>query len=51
MCLSNGAEGYFPMMDCYEEGGYETSGSKFKAGVAEVIIKEGLELLSDLRKA
>ena len=50
-CLSNGAEGYFPMMDCYEEGGYETSGSRFKAGVAELIIKEGLELLSELRKA
>ena len=51
MCLVNGAEGYFPMMDCYEEGGYETSGSRFKAGVAELIIKEGLELLGDLRKA
>jgi hypothetical protein len=39
------------MMDCYDEGGYETSGSRFKAGVAELIIQEGLELLGDLRKA
>lgn len=49
VCLTNGAEGYFPMMACYEEGGYETSGSRFKAGVAEIIIREGLALLSELK--
>ena len=31
-------EGYFPMLECYEEGGYEAGSSNFKAGVAELII-------------
>jgi hypothetical protein len=50
LSLTNGADGYYPMMDCYEEGGYETSGSPFKAGVGEMILKEGLALLSELRR-
>ncbi len=49
-CLSNGSEGYFPMQDSYDEGGYEARSSRFKAGVAEFIIKEGKELLGSLRK-
>ena len=48
-CLTNGSEGYFPMQDSYDEGGYEARSSKFKAGVAERIIKEGTELLESLR--
>ena len=49
-CLTNGSEGYFPMQDAYDEGGYESQSSFFKAGVAEFIIEEGTKLLSDLRK-
>jgi len=49
-CAANGYEGYFPMQDSYDEGGYEARSSRFKAGVAELIIKEGKELLGDLRK-
>ena len=49
-CLTNGAVGYFPMMECYVEGGYEAGSSPFKAGVAERIIEAGQTLLSDLRK-
>ncbi len=49
-CAANGYEGYFPMQDSYDEGGYEARSSIFKAGVAEFIIKEGKELLGDLRK-
>ena len=49
-CAANGYEGYFPMQDSYDEGGYEARSSRFKAGVAEYIIKEGKELLGDLRK-
>ncbi len=49
-CLTNGSEGYFPMMDSYDEGGYEARSSNFKAGVAERIIEEGTAILSDLRK-
>ena len=48
-CLTNGGEGYFPMMDSYEEGGYEARSSRFKAGTAERIIEEGLALLRDMK--
>jgi hypothetical protein len=49
-CNTNAKEGYFPMLECYEEGGYEAGSSNFKAGVAELIIHAGLGLLEDLRK-
>ncbi len=48
-CLTNGSEGYFPMQDAYEEGGYEARSSNFKSGVAELIVAEGKALLQDLR--
>ena len=48
-CLTNGCRGYFPMIDAYEEGGYEARSSSFKAGSAELIVREGCELLSKLR--
>ena len=48
-CLTNGSEGYFPMKEAYDEGGYEARSSSFKAGVAEMIIREGTELLSALQ--
>lgn len=47
-CLTNGAQGYFPMRDAYEEGGYEAGSSRFKSGVAELIIEEGKALLEEL---
>lgn len=48
-CNTNAKEGYFPMLECYEEGGYEAGSSNFKAGVAELIIESGLELLHNLK--
>ena len=48
-CNTNAKEGYFPMMDSYDEGGYEARSSNFKAGVAERIIEEGTKILTDLR--
>ncbi len=48
-CLTNGSEGYFPMQDSYDEGGYEARSSRFKAGTAEILIKEGTALLDSLR--
>ena len=48
-CLTNGSEGYFPMQDSYDEGGYEARSSCYKAGTAELIIKEGKALLDTLR--
>lgn len=47
-CLTNGAEGYFPMMEAYEEGGYEARSSSFKAGIAELIIEEGKKILGEM---
>ena len=48
-CLSNGSQGYFPMQDAYDEGGYEARSSRFKAGVAEYIIEQGKDLLTKLK--
>jgi len=48
-CCVNGYEGYFPMRDSYEEGGYEARSSNFKAGAAERIIEEGIVILDNLK--
>lgn len=48
-CNTNGKQGYFPMRDAYEEGGYEAGSSNFRAGVAELIIEEGKQLMKELR--
>lgn len=48
-CMTNGSEGYFPMKDAYDEGGYEAGSSNFKAGVAELLVKEGKALLDELK--
>ena len=49
-CITNSYEGYYPMQDAYDEGGYEARSSNFKAGVAEKIIDIGLEMLEQLKK-
>ena len=41
--------GYFPVTQAYIEGGYEARSSKFKQGVAELLIDEGKQLLASLR--
>ena len=48
-CNTNGAAGYFPMQDSYDEGGYEARSSKYKAGAAELLIQEGRALIAGLR--
>ena len=48
-CNTNGKQGYFPMKDAYDEGGYEAGTSNFRAGVAELIIEEGKKLVEDLK--
>ena len=50
-CNTNGKEGYFPMQDAYDEGGYEARSSAFRPGVAELLIREGKALLAQLRDA
>ncbi len=49
-CLANGSEGYFPMQDSFDEGGYEAGSSNFKAGVGELLVKEGITILQELKK-
>ncbi|MBE7024936.1 MAG: hypothetical protein E7408_02640 [Ruminococcaceae bacterium] len=48
VCCANGYEGYYPMQDSYDEGGYEAGTSRFKAGTAEQLILEGRALLTEL---
>lgn len=48
-CNTNGKQGYFPMKDAYDEGGYEAGSSNFHAGVAELIIEEGRKLVEELK--
>ncbi|MBQ3556982.1 MAG: hypothetical protein IJA11_04220 [Oscillospiraceae bacterium] len=49
-CLTNGNEGYFPMKDAFDEGGYEARSSNYVSGVAEDIIAGGSKLLAEMRK-
>ncbi len=48
--LVNGSMGYFPTKSAYEEGGYESKSSRFKAGVDDVLVNGSIELLNELRK-
>lgn len=48
--ITNGYEGYFPMQDAFDEGGYEARSSVFKAGVAEALIDGGKAVLESLKK-
>ncbi len=49
-CNTNDKEGYFPMKDSFDEGGYEARSSIFVGGVAERLVEEGVKLLDELRK-
>ncbi len=48
-CLVNGYNGYFPMKDSFDEGGYEGRNSRWQRGTAERIIEEGKKILSELK--
>ncbi len=49
-CLTGGGNGYFPMSDSYDQGGYEGRSSRWKRGTGERIVEEGKKLLSELKK-
>ncbi len=44
-CNTNAKEGYFPMQDAYDEGGYEAKTSPFRAGCGELLIEKSKEIL------
>ncbi len=48
-CLVNGFNGYYPTKSAYDEGGYETSSSIFKAGVDDVIVENAIQLLNEIK--
>ncbi len=48
-CCANGYQGYFPMADCFAEGGYEATSSHFKAGVGEALIENSVTLMKELK--
>ncbi len=48
--MTNGNDGYFPMLDSYREGGYEARTSSYKAGVSEAIIEYSKNILKELRE-
>ncbi len=48
-CCSNGYEGYFPMSECFDEGGYEVRTARFVKGTAEKVIDGSLELVNSLK--
>lgn len=45
---SNGAFGYLPTRQAFDEGGYEIEASPFAPAAAEVLIDEGLRLLHEM---
>ena len=47
--LTNGYMGYFPTKSAFDEGGYEARTSRYKAGVAEILIEESKQLLGELK--
>ena len=49
MSLTNGSEGYFPMKEAFDEGGYEAKSSSYKSGVAERIIDAGIAILNEFK--
>jgi hypothetical protein len=48
--LLNGCEGYFPMQNAFDEGGYEARSSNYKSGVAETLMEAGARLVGRLYK-
>lgn len=45
-CLTNGSEGYFPMQEAYDEGGYEARSSASKPASPSGFIEKSLELIN-----
>ena len=47
--LVNGYNGYFPLKDSFDEGGYEGLNSRWARGTAEKMIEEGKKILLKLK--
>ena len=49
-CLTNASCGYLGTSKAYEEGGYETKTSNYKAGVDHILVNGMCELLEELKE-
>jgi len=49
-CMTNGAQGYYPMQEDFESRSYEALASNFKAGTAEALTATGVALLHKLNE-
>lgn len=49
-CNTNGKQGYIPTNDAFGGGSYEDRASNFKAGIADLFIEAGKEVLKELRQ-
>lgn len=47
-CCANGYEGYYPMAQVYDEGGYEFNSARYVKGTAEKLIEESCSLINSL---
>jgi len=47
-CAANGYEGYYPMAQVYDEGGYEFNSARYVKGTAEKLIEESISLINSL---
>lgn len=48
-CCTNGYEGYYPMMDAYDEAGYEANSARYERGTAEKLANEMVDLINTLK--
>lgn len=48
-CCTNGYEGYYPMMDAYDEAGYEANSARYERGTAEKLANELSDLINTLK--
>ena len=50
LAMTNGQQGYFPMKDAFDEGGYEARSSNYVSGVAEALVAGAKELLAEMKQ-
>lgn len=48
-CCTNGYEGYYPMMEAYDEAGYEANSARYERGTAEKLADELTGLINFLK--
>jgi len=48
--MTNGHEGYFPLRDAFDEGGYEARSSVYTGDVADCLIRGAHTMLAKMRK-